>query len=71
MRVPEQDTEKSFGLKRIEITGEWNQLYSEELHDLYYLTGVSRAIKSKRMRWAVRLACMGEIKILKRFGGKP
>jgi len=25
-----------FGPKRDEVTGEWRQLHSEELHDLYY-----------------------------------
>jgi hypothetical protein len=41
-------------------TGE--KKWEDKLHDLYYSPGIIRAIKSKKMRWAVRLACVGEIK---------
>jgi hypothetical protein len=46
------------GPKRDEVTGEWRKLHNEELHDLYSPT-VVRVIKSRRMRWAGRVAWMG------------
>jgi hypothetical protein len=46
-----------FGPKRDEITGEGRKLHNEELHILYSLNIISR---SRRMRWAGHVACMGE-----------
>jgi hypothetical protein len=48
-----------FGSKRDEVTGEWRRLHNEELNDLYSATNVVRVIKSRRMRWARHVACMG------------
>jgi hypothetical protein len=48
-----------FGPKRDEITGEWRKLHNEELHILYSSPDI-RQIKSRRMRWAGHVACMGE-----------
>jgi hypothetical protein len=47
-----------FGPKREEVTGEWRKLYNEELNDLYSPT-IVRVIKSRRMRLAGHVACMG------------
>jgi len=33
---------------------------NEELNDLYYPPNIFRIIKSRRMRWAGHVACMGE-----------
>jgi hypothetical protein len=49
-----------FGPKRDEVTGEWRQLHNEELRDLYSSPIIIRIIKSRRMRWAGRVARMGE-----------
>jgi hypothetical protein len=49
-----------FGLKRDEVTGEWRKLHSGELHNLYSSPDIIRQIKSRRMRWAGRVARMGE-----------
>jgi hypothetical protein len=49
-----------FGPKRIEVTGEWRQLYNEELRDFYSSPSIIRIIKSTRMRWAGHVARMGE-----------
>jgi hypothetical protein len=38
-----------FGLKRVEVTGNWRKLHNEELHNLY--SSPNRMIKSRRMRW--------------------
>jgi hypothetical protein len=55
-RVPK----RIFGLKRDEETGEWRKLHNEELRDLYSSPSIIRIIKSRRMRWAGHVACMGE-----------
>ena len=49
-----------FGPRRDEVTGEWRRLQNEELNDLYSSPNIVRVIKSKRMRWAGHVACMGE-----------
>ena len=49
-----------FGPRRDEVTGEWRRLYNEELNNLYSSPNIVRVIKSRRMRWAVHVARMGE-----------
>jgi hypothetical protein len=51
---------RTFGPKRDEVTGEWEKMHNEELHDLYSLPSIIRRIKAKRMRWAGHVALMGE-----------
>jgi hypothetical protein len=48
-----------FGPKR-EEDGSWRKLHNDELHSLYSLPNIVRVIKSRRMRWVGRVACMGE-----------
>jgi hypothetical protein len=61
-----------FGPKRDEVTGEWRELYNEELHNLYSSPDIIRQVKSKRMRWTGHVACMGEErKVYKVLVGKP
>jgi hypothetical protein len=50
---------KIFGPKREEDRS-WRTLHNDELHDLYYSPNNVRVIKSRRMRWAGHVACMGE-----------
>jgi hypothetical protein len=50
---------KIFGPKR-EEDGSWRKLHNDELHDLYSSPNIVRVIKSRRMRWAGHVACMGE-----------
>jgi hypothetical protein len=64
-RVPR----RIFGPKRDEVMGEWRQLHNEELHILYFSSEIIRQIKSRLMRWAGHVACMGE-KSIQGFGGK-
>jgi hypothetical protein len=42
-----------------EATGEWRRLHNEELNDLYSSPNIIRVIKSRRIRWAGRVARMG------------
>jgi hypothetical protein len=48
-----------FGPKRDEVTGEWRRLQNKDLYALY-LPNIIRVIKSRRLRWAGYVACMGD-----------
>ena len=45
--------------KRDEVRDEWRKPYNEELSDLYFSPNIVRVIKSRTMRWAGHVACMG------------
>jgi hypothetical protein len=49
-----------FGPKRDEVTGEWRKLHKEDLHILCSVSNIIIHSKSRRMRWAVHVACMRE-----------
>jgi hypothetical protein len=54
------------------VTGDWRKLHNEELHNLYSLPNIIRMIKSRRMRWAVHVGRMGEMRNAYRIlVGKP
>jgi hypothetical protein len=38
----------------------WRKLHNNELHSLYSSLNIVMVIKSKRIRWAGHVACMGE-----------
>jgi len=57
---------KIFGPRRDEVTGEWRRLHNEELNDLYSSPNIVWVIKSRRMRWAGHVACMGEERVVYR-----
>ena len=60
-----------FGPKRDE-NGKWRRLQNEEFHSLYRSPNRFRAIKSKRLRWAVHIARMEEGRsAFKILTGKP
>jgi hypothetical protein len=50
---------RMFGPKR-EEDGSWRKLHNDELHSLYSSLNIVRVIKSRRMRWAGHVVCMGE-----------
>jgi len=52
-----------FEHRRDEVTGEWRRLHNEELNDLYTPPKIVRVIKSRRMRWDVHVARMGEERV--------
>ena len=61
-----------FGPKREEVMGEWRKLYNEELNDLYSSPNIVWAINLRRMRWAGRVARMGDRRgVYRVLLGKP
>jgi hypothetical protein len=58
LRVFENRVLRIFGPKRDKLTGKWNQLYNEELNDLYSSPNIIWLIKWRRMRWTVHVARM-------------
>jgi hypothetical protein len=61
-----------FGPKRVEVTMEWRKLHKEKLNDLYSSPNNARVITSRRMRWAGRVARVGERRgVYRVLVGKP
>jgi hypothetical protein len=58
------------GPSRDEVTGEWRRLHNEKLNDLYCSPDIVRVIKSRRMRWAGHVGCMGEEGLYRVLEGK-
>jgi hypothetical protein len=48
-----------FGPKRDKVTGKWRRLHNKELYALYSSPNIIQVIKSRRLRWAGHVACMG------------
>jgi hypothetical protein len=42
------------------VTGDWKKLHNEGLRNLYSSPNIIRMTKSRRMRWAVHVARMGQ-----------
>jgi hypothetical protein len=60
-----------FGPKR-EEDGSWRKLHNDELHNLYSSPNIVKVIKSRRIRWAGHVACMGEGRsVYKVLFGRP
>jgi hypothetical protein len=58
------------GPKRDDVIGECRRLHNEELYALYS-PNTLRVMKSRRMRWAGHVACMGlEKKFIQSFSGE-
>jgi hypothetical protein len=54
------------------VTGEWRKLHYGKLRNLYSLPDIIRQIKSRRMKWAGNVACMGEErKVYRGLVGNP
>jgi hypothetical protein len=55
-----------------EVRKEWRRLHNEEIYALYCSPNTIRVIKSRRLRWARQVACMGESRCAYRISvGKP
>jgi hypothetical protein len=59
-----------FGPKRDEVTREWRKLLNEEFNDMYFSPNIIRVIKSRRLRLAGHVACMGQERRIQGFGGE-
>jgi hypothetical protein len=60
-----------FGPKR-EEDGSWRKLHNDELHSLYSSPNIVKVIKSRRMRSAGHVACIGEGRsVYKVLVGRP
>jgi hypothetical protein len=61
-----------FGHKRDEVMGEWKKLHNGEVRNLNSSPDIIRQIKSRKMRWAGIVACIGEGRNVYRvLVGKP
>jgi hypothetical protein len=49
-----------FEHKSGEIAGARRKLHNEQLHNLYSSPNITRIIRSRKLRWTGRVACMGE-----------
>ena len=49
-----------FGPKRDGVTREWRKINNVTLNDFYFSPIIVRVIKSRCMRWAGHVACMGD-----------
>jgi hypothetical protein len=45
------------------VIGGWRKVHNEELHNLYFLPSIIRMMKSRMMRLAGHVACMGRIRM--------
>ena len=54
------------GYRRDVVAGEWRKPHNEELNDLYSSPNIIRVINSRRMSWAVHVACMGQRRVVGR-----
>jgi hypothetical protein len=52
---------RTFGPKR-EGAGGWRRLHNEKLHNSYASPNIIRVIKSRTVRWAGHVACMGDMR---------
>jgi hypothetical protein len=48
-----------FGPKREKVSGGFRKLHNEELHNVCSSSNIIRVMKSRRVRWACHVACMG------------
>jgi hypothetical protein len=51
-----------FWSKREDVAVGWRRLHNEEFHNLYASSNIVRVIKSRRLRWAGDVVCMGEMR---------
>jgi hypothetical protein len=60
LRVFENRVLRRIYVPKRDDDGSWRKWHDDELHSLYSSLNVDRVIKSRRLRWAGHVACMGE-----------
>jgi hypothetical protein len=70
LRVFENRVLRIFEPERDAVTGKMRKIHNEELSELYSLPNIVRVVKSRRMRWAGHVVCMGDREGEQCFGGK-
>jgi hypothetical protein len=58
----ENSVMRIFGPEMEEVAGGWRGLCKEELHHLYISPKIIKVIKLRRVRWAVHVARIGEMR---------
>jgi hypothetical protein len=53
---------RKVGTKRKEVTRRLRKLHNEALHNVYASPNIIRVIKSRRMRCAIHVVCMEEMR---------
>ena len=48
-----------YKILKITVRGKWRKLHNEELNDFHYSRNIFGVIKSRRIGWAVYVACRG------------
>jgi hypothetical protein len=61
-KVFENRVLRRFGPKSEEVVEGWSRLHIEELRNLFVSPNIISVIKSRRMRWAGHVTCMGEMR---------
>jgi hypothetical protein len=56
-----------FGPRKDEVMAGWRELHNEELRNLSASPSIIRMIKSRSMRWATYVACMGKREVHTKF----
>jgi hypothetical protein len=51
---------KIFGPNKDEVTEEWRRLHNEKLYDMYSTPNIIQWIKSRRVKWTIKVARMGD-----------
>jgi hypothetical protein len=64
-----RELSRIFGPKKEEVAGGWRRLHNEELLKFYASPNIIRLIKSRRMRWARFIACMGKMRNARKICG--
>jgi hypothetical protein len=60
LRIFENRVLRRIFVPKREEDGSWRKLHNDELHSLYSSPNIVRVIKARRLRWAGRVALMGE-----------
>jgi hypothetical protein len=61
------EKKKAQGQFKRDVDGSWRKLHNDELHSLHSSLNIVTVIKSRRLRWAGHVACMGRGEVFTGF----